>query len=46
MTKEQLGYEAPTTTIFVVQAQRVLCQSTGNTSINDWGDGNDFPLNF
>ena len=27
MTKEQLGYEAPTTTIFTVQAQRVLCGS-------------------
>ena len=50
MTKEQLGYEAPTTTIFTVQVQRMLCGSPGawDDSIvpgSNWGgDGSGYGL--
>lgn len=45
MTKELLGYEAPTTTIFVVQTRRVICTS-GEFDPNNWNPGTDdwFPM--
>ena len=45
MDKKEL-YQSPTTDVFVVQIEGVVCQSTGDTSIPDWQNGNDFPLGF
>ena len=45
MNKKEL-YTSPEVDVFVVQTEGVICQSTGDTSITDWGDGNDFPIIF
>lgn len=46
MDKKEL-YQSPTTDVFVVQIEGVVCQSTGNTGINDWDTpGSEFPLPF
>lgn len=50
MTQNKTGYEAPSTAIFVVQTQRVMCTSPGawDDSIlggSTWGgDGTGFGL--
>ena len=45
MNKKEL-YEQPSVIVFTVQTEGVVCQSTGDTGINNWGDGNDFPITF
>ena len=45
MDKKEL-YQSPTTDVFVVQIEGVVCQSIGDTSIPEWGDGTDFPISF
>ena len=46
MDKKEL-YQSPTTDVFVVQTEGVICQSTGTTDIPNWGnDSNDFPNIF
>jgi len=45
MNKKEL-YEQPNVSVFTVQTEGVICQSTGTTSINDWQNGDDFPVGF
>ena len=39
--QDKLIYEAPTTSVFEVKVEGVICQSPlqGGNSINDWGNG-------
>ena len=41
---KQLEYLTPEVNVFTVQTEGVICQSTGEMSIPDWGDGG--TLNF
>ena len=43
MTKKEL-YTSPEVDVFVIQTEGVICQSTGDMTIPDWGDGG--TLNF
>ena len=43
---KKIFYESPTTDVFVIQTEGVICQSTGNNSIPNWGDGSDLPFTF
>ena len=45
MTKKEL-YTSPEVDVFVIQTEGVICQSTGNNSIPNWGDGSDLPFTF
>lgn len=45
MTEKEF-YTSPEVKVFNVRIEGVICQSTGNNSIPDWGDGTDFPLTF
>lgn len=46
MTEKEL-YTSPEVKVFNVRIEGVICQSTGGTNINDWGnDTNDFPITF
>ena len=45
MDKKEL-YQSPTTDVFVVQIEGVVCLSTGDTSIPALEDGTDFPIVF
>lgn len=42
---KKLLYESPTTDVFTVQTEGVICLS-GELGITDWQDGTDFPLDF
>ena len=42
---KKLLYESPTTDVFTVQTEGVICQS-GNLDIDGWQDGNNFPVTF
>ena len=52
MTKKQLQfstrgtYIAPECTALEIKSQGIICQSTGDTSIPNWEDGSDFPIEF
>ena len=40
MDKQKLkDYESPTTKVFELRFEGIICQSTGDTSIPDWQDG-------
>lgn len=43
MIKKKLKYEAPEAETLVLKTEGIICQSTGNSSINDWENGDDFP---
>lgn len=45
MNKKEL-YEQPSVLVFTLQSEGVICQSTGTTSIDDWQNGDNFPINF
>ena len=45
MTEKEL-YTSPEVKVFNVRIEGVICQSTGDTNINNWGDGTDFPITF
>ena len=42
-------YTSPEVDVFTLRPEGVICQSTtttGDTSIPDWGNGEDFPISF
>ena len=45
MAKKQ-DYVEPVVDVFALQTEGVVCQSTGELLIPDWGDGTDFPILF
>ena len=36
---KKLDYITPTVDVFTVQTEGVICQSTGDMTIPDWGNG-------
>ena len=44
MYKEKLkDYESPTVDLLKIKFEGIICDSTGDTTIPDWGDGENFP---
>ena len=43
---KQLEYLTPEVNVFTVQTEGVICQSTGNNSIDNWQNGSNFPVGF
>jgi hypothetical protein len=39
MINTKKDYESPTTNVIFIKVHGILCQSTGEASINDWEDG-------
>ena len=47
MYKEKLkDYESPTVDLLKIKFEGIICDSTGDTSINNWVDSADFPIDF
>ena len=46
LKNKKLEYLTPEVDVFTVQTEGVICQSTGNNSIPNWGNGNDLPFTF
>ena len=44
MINTKQDYESPTTNVIFIKVHGILCQSTGEASINDWEDG--ITINF
>ena len=43
---KKLEYLTPEVDVFTVQTEGVICQSTGDTSVQDWALGDEFPIVF
>ena len=46
LMNKKSDYISPEVDVFTLLSEGVICQSTGDTGINNWGDGNDFPIVF